>query len=120
MQYVLQEVASLAGENGEILRYPSNTFHNENSEGKPIYSDNRDFWIRDLAKFLFVSNADLNHKDEAKFTPLLVACCNGHVDIVKFLLDHDAAVNITDSIYWACQYGYVDVVKILVDHSGRN
>jgi hypothetical protein len=39
------------------LRYPSNTFHNENSEGKPIYSDNRDFWIRENYKCILYSVA---------------------------------------------------------------
>ena len=52
-------------------------------------------------------------------TALHVAATNGNHDIVKFLLDHKASVNIQDyhgntPLHLAASYGNYEVVKLLV------
>jgi ankyrin repeat protein len=52
--------------------------------------------------------------------PLNKACQEGHKDIVKMLLDKQAAVNIQDDKGWtplllACLKGHKDIVKMLLE-----
>jgi len=53
-------------------------------------------------------------------TPLYTASWNGHLEIVKLLLEAKADVNAADTygltpLYMASQYGYTEVVKLLLD-----
>jgi ankyrin repeat protein len=51
-------------------------------------------------------------------THYIWASRNGHVEVLKLLLDHGANVHaISDwTLRWASQNGHVDVVKLLLDH----
>ena len=46
-----------------------------------------------IARYLVEKNVDLDIEDNKKNTPLLVAIYKHNVDLVKLLLDQDAAVN---------------------------
>lgn len=43
-------------------------------------------------KFFLNQNATINYIDENEFTPLLYACKNGHLEIVKTLVEHGAII----------------------------
>ena len=70
----------------------------------------------------------LNIKDNNRFTALMVACKNGHIEIIKLFLDSSER-NIdlnarnnegTIAFTWACRNGHKDVVQLLLDNSERN
>eukprot|EP01125_Pyxidicula_operculata_P011726 TRINITY_DN3840_c0_g1_i1.p1 TRINITY_DN3840_c0_g1~~TRINITY_DN3840_c0_g1_i1.p1 ORF type:complete len:2470 (+),score=543.28 TRINITY_DN3840_c0_g1_i1:39-7448(+) len=52
-------------------------------------------------------------------TPLLVASMMGHTHVVKYLLKHDANINVRDTegwtpLMWACNNGFLTIVKLLL------
>jgi hypothetical protein len=55
------------------------------------------------------------------FTPLMCASLKGHVEVVRCLLDHGAAINLRDddsqctALYIACFEGRLPVVRLLVE-----
>ena len=58
---------------------------------------------------------------------MMIACQNGHKDVVKLLLEHSDRIemNATNSygstaFMIACQNGHKDVVQLLLDHSYSN
>ena len=65
------------------------------------------------------TDVDVNYTNNNGSTPLLVACSNGNLDIVKLLLAHGAIVNNPDSNYSALNNaaisGHIDVVNELLD-----
>jgi len=52
---------------------------------------------KDLAELLIAHNADVNAKNGAGDTPLIVAQSNGHDDVAKLLLAQNPDVNTKDS-----------------------
>lgn len=67
------------------------------------------------------SNIDVNDQDNAGNTPLHEAALNGHLDIVKLLIDHGANVNIQSFEYFkdtplidASANGHLEVVEYLL------
>jgi ankyrin repeat protein len=65
---------------------------------------------------------DINHPLNGDFfTPLLVACQNGHIDVVKILLEHGVDINkasITQDtpLTMACDCGRQDITRLLLEH----
>ena len=54
------------------------------------------------------------------FTPLFYVCEKGHIDIVKYLVEHGANINKEDKndwtpLFWACKEGHKDIVECLVE-----
>ncbi|XP_047398458.1 ankyrin repeat and EF-hand domain-containing protein 1 [Sciurus carolinensis] len=75
----------------------------------------------DLAslKKAFEAGIPVDMKDNYYKTPLMTACANGNIDVVKFLLEKGANVNATDNFLWtplhfACHAGQQDIVELLV------
>ena len=72
----------------------------------------------------------LNTKDHQRgWTAFMLACYNGHKDVVKLLLDLNdssielnAKVNVFNctALHLACMDGHKDVVQLLLDHSESN
>ena len=66
---------------------------------------------------------DVNMYSTYDYTPLITSSANGHLDIVKLLLNvNEIKVNRPDSfgataIYMASQNNHVDVVEVLLSHS---
>ncbi|PVU98132.1 hypothetical protein BB559_001773 [Furculomyces boomerangus] len=64
---------------------------------------------------------EIDRKDEDGLSPLITACCFGHLQAAKFLLDHGANVNISDQsgwtgLMWATNNNHDDIVKLLLTH----
>ena len=49
--------------------------------------------LRLLEKWLKCDGFDLNKCDQFGWTPLMIACCGGRLDVVRTLLDHGANLN---------------------------
>ena len=64
---------------------------------------------------------DVNKTDTAGFTPLFVAAQNGHMNIIRFLLENQADVNArahrtgNDALAIAEMRGHTQVVDLLTD-----
>ena len=68
--------------------------------------------------------ADVSAKDKVGSTPLNVASYNGHVDIVKILIDNGADVNPKRNdgftpLHYATVKGHVDVARVLIDNGAN-
>ena len=68
---------------------------------------------------ILTTEVDVNYTNKNGSTPLLVACRNGNLDIVRLLLAHGAIVNNPDSNYSALNNaaisGHIGVVNKLLD-----
>ena len=89
----------------------------------------RDGDLKSVEDFLFNHEVDLNqiHKNSSPFggtlgvSPLMVACKNGHLEIVKLLLKKGAGVNFENdrhqsALMAAAEGGNVEVVNLLLEH----
>ena len=56
----------------------------------------------------FFSGVDANNA-------LCWASEDGHLDIVKYLVEHGANIHFNNALSWALEYGHLDVVKYLVN-----
>jgi predicted LPLAT superfamily acyltransferase len=66
----------------------------------------------------------VNKKDSYDVTPLFIASQEGHVGVVRLLLDKGARMdkpnkNGTTPLFIASQGGYVDIVRLLLDNGAR-
>ena len=68
---------------------------------------------------------DLNARDITECDALMVACFNGHKDIVQLLLHHSESkidLNARSCLgrtpfIWACKYGHKDIVQLFLEYS---
>ena len=68
-----------------------------------------------LLQYLIENNSITNDNS------LRSAARNGHLDVIKYLVDHGANVNAEDdeALILASKYGHLDVVEYLVDHGAN-
>jgi ankyrin repeat protein len=75
-----------------------------------------------VVQYLLRYGVDVDFRDSANDTPLLLASWQGHRDVVQCLLEHGAEVDLPDQFYhtpliMAARLGHVDVVRLLLDHN---
>ncbi|XP_052076824.1 uncharacterized protein LOC127714833 [Mytilus californianus] len=63
-------------------------------------------------------------RDEHKRSPLYIACKQGHVGVVRYLLLFDKDVHQLQNrnctpFYISCQMGHVDIAKLLIQHDSK-
>ena len=74
-------------------------------------------------KAALASDANLESKTRYGQTPLYLAAMNGHTEVVGFLIDKGAQVDVTDTFYknsalgFAASRKHIAVVKLLLPHS---
>lgn len=73
---------------------------------------------------LLQRGADVNTKDSAGWTPLMIACDNGHSDLAALLIHHDADIHAKDNkgktaIMYACECGHKRVAELLIKHKAK-
>lgn len=73
--------------------------------------------VRNLLK---TNNVNVNYQNSGRVSPLYCACQNGHINIVKLLLENGASIDIEmyggfTPLYVACQNGHIDIVKLLLE-----
>lgn len=79
-----------------------------------------------VASWIFIKNTiTLLHAYFCGWTFLHWAAFNGHIDIVKLLIEKHANVNVTDKhgrtpLYLSLRYGYEDIVETLLEHGAIN
>ncbi|MFC1724439.1 ankyrin repeat domain-containing protein [candidate division KSB1 bacterium] len=77
----------------------------------------------DEVKKLLMNDPDLlNNRDRMNKTALHIACENGHTELVKFLVEKGANVNITDydfkkPLLWAAEKGHREILDILLNNN---
>ena len=75
----------------------------------------------DAVKECLAEEVPINHQDaEVGNSALHLACANGHKDVVEFLLDAGADINLLNNskntpLHWACLLGRIEVVKLLCE-----
>ncbi|GAB1609604.1 ankyrin repeat and EF-hand domain-containing protein 1-like [Argonauta hians] len=68
----------------------------------------------------FDNGMTVDTKDKFFKTPLMIACAQGNIPMVKMLLDYKASVTATDNFKWtplhhACHAGQLEVAKLLLE-----
>eukprot|EP00466_Bigelowiella_natans_P017182 jgi/Bigna1/142794/aug1.73_g17502 len=71
-----------------------------------------------LKSFKLSKKADVEAKDNDGDTPLILGCCNGHLEIVKYLVDMKANIEAKDNdgdtaVSWAIKEKHNDIVDFL-------
>jgi len=73
----------------------------------------------DLLKALVSKGADVNVAENNQVTPFTVACINGKIAVVEYLLENFGATldpnTMVTGLAGACQYGYPQVIRRLLD-----
>ena len=77
-------------------------------------------WPPEVARLLIDKGAEVDKAKDDGATPLLIACWNGHLDVVGLLLDKGADVDkATDRgvtpLFIACESGKFEVARMLIE-----
>ena len=67
----------------------------------------------DIIKLYLDYGADISHKN---YRVLSTACCKSSKEIIKFIIDNGADVNVSQAIVSAIQYRNTKIVKLLIKH----
>ena len=83
-------------------------------------------WDTEVADFFFKKGARVIVKDNNGRTPLHVAAASNHVEMIKWLLDHDADIEAETfqeqqtPFHYAARYNSVEALELLFDKGGKS
>jgi len=88
---------------------------------KPIYKAAYKGNLKKVKKIIESDPAQINIQDFGGQTPLYLASVEGHTEIVEFLLDHNADIELGNDLNErplekAAKFGHYDIVKALLVH----
>jgi hypothetical protein len=77
-----------------------------------------------VKRLLSIRNINVNVKDLYEWTPLHYAARNGHIEIIRLLLQNGAVVNAKNNcgstpLHWAASHGHVDILHLLVENGAN-
>ena len=78
--------------------------------------------MNDMIEILLIIGADIDEIGSVEMTPLSIACQNGDIELVKYLIEKGAALNKVDSnnktaIDYAREKDHADIVELLSSYS---
>ncbi|KAL5510667.1 hypothetical protein EMCRGX_G006253, partial [Ephydatia muelleri] len=96
----------------------------EQAAATQLLSAERDGDIATVRRLLTEGRMDVNVTDEDDQSPLFISCLNGHLDIVKTLIEAGANINKAtkkggSSLGAASYKGHLNIVKTLIE-AGAN
>lgn len=94
-------------------------FEHKNIDGKRALHEAASSGCLKNVESLVESGAAVDVLKRADWTPLMFACCHGHIDIANYLLEHGADLGRINKDGWtsfhlACREGFVPVLKLLM------
>ncbi|XP_064092475.1 ankyrin repeat domain-containing protein 29-like [Macrobrachium nipponense] len=80
--------------------------------------------VEDAVRVLDTGRVHVDCADRDGTTPLILAAANGHVELVRELLEQGAEPNATrhtgtGALFFAAQGGFLDIVNLLLDNGGK-
>jgi len=85
-----------------------------------IFEVSRNGTIIELNKLYNENPEIINYKNEEGYTPLVLACYSGNVEVVSFLIDNVSDINGTSThgtpLMAAVYKGYTEIVSILLEY----
>ena len=78
-----------------------------------------------MSKYLIDFGADVNFKNYAQYTPLMICCKNGNKDLAMYLIENEANVNDSDilgdtPLKIAQKNGYEELALLLINKYKAN
>ena len=103
------------------LRYPQCAGAWGGFSGTALHSASLEGHLQ-VVRYLLWHGVDVNARNYARCTSLLLASWKGHYDVVQCLLDHGADSNLPDRYYnsplmLAVLFGQIDVIRLLLEHN---
>ena len=103
------------------LKYPQSTKTPGGKCGTALHAASLEGHLQ-VVQYLLRLGEDVNVRNFANCTSLLLASWNGHCDVVQYLLDHDADLDLRDKLQnspliVAAFFGHVDVIRLLLEHN---
>jgi cytohesin len=93
-------------------------------KGKPIHRAAYEGDLEKVKKIIEKDPSQINIRDVIGFTPLQLASGKGHTEVVKYLLEHGANIELGNDLgekplMYAARYGHYETVKILLEHEAK-
>ncbi len=88
---------------------------------KPIHKAARKGDLEKVKRIIDRDPNQINAQDLLKMTPLYLASMKGHTEVVEFLLEHGADIELGNDLNErplakAAKFGHYDTVKVLLEH----
>ena len=80
--------------------------------------------LKEVVELLIQKGANVNAKDNYRYTPIFIAAMNGHKEIVEILIQNGANVNARDKdgvtvLMEASRRGYRDIIRLLIQNGAN-